>query len=132
MSDTDPTPTPPPAGPPLYALLTAAALLALYIGLTIAMMVRFAGDDKLWEHALLIYNGFTAFAVAAGGVLLGTQIQQANVAAARREAGEAKTDANRARQAVREALTAMEPAAPAERATAADLAAVRSHLLRAI
>ncbi|MDO8377995.1 hypothetical protein [Phenylobacterium sp.] len=128
---TDTTLTPPPAGPPLHALLTAGVLLLLYVGLTVAMMGYFAASEgKLWEHALLIYNGFTAFAVAAGGVLLGTQIQQANVTAARREATEAKSEADRVKQAARAALAATH--APSAAAGAAPLADVRDLLTKAI
>ena len=127
MSDT-PNPL-----PPIHALVTAGVLLALYVGLTIAMVGYFAGsaDGKLWEHALLIYNGFTAFAVAAGGVLLGTQIQQANVAAARREANDAKAEADRVKGAAREALAAVH-AEPASGDKAASLAQVRTLLAKAL
>lgn len=101
MSDPDPAPEPappppPPSAPPLYAQLTAGALLALYVGLTVAMMIH-AG--KSWDHVLLIYNGFTGFALAAAGVLLGTQVQQTTVNTARRDSFEARADATRVRQA---------------------------------
>lgn len=130
---------PPPAkksDPPLYALLTAAVLLLLYCGLTIAMVAEFASsttdaDGKVWERALLIYNSFTAFAVVAGSVLLGTQIQQANVKAARRESDAARGEAERVKQAARNALAATE--ATSTRSTApADLAEVRSLLVQAL
>lgn len=128
---TDTTVTPPSAGPPLHALVTAGVLLLLYVGLTVAMMGYFAASEgKLWEHALLIYNGFTAFAVAAGGVLLGTQIQQANVTAARREATEARSESDRVKQAARAALAATH--APSATAGAATLADVRDLLTKAI
>lgn len=131
MSEADPAPAPPaPSSPPPHALFTAAVLLVLYVGLTISMMAYFAADNThLWEHALLVYNGFTAFAVAAGGVLLGTQIQQANVTAARREATEARAESTRVRQAARQALVALHAAqAPA----AADLAQARTALAEAL
>lgn len=127
---TDTTVTPPPAGPPLHALVTAGVLLLLYVGLTIAMIVLAERGDERWEHALLIYNGFTAFAVAAGGVLLGTQIQQANVTAARREATEARSESDRVKQAARAALAATH--APSTTAGAATLADVRDLLTKAI
>lgn len=129
MTDTTVTP-PPPAGPPLHALVTAGVLLLLYVGLTIAMIFLAEKGDGRWEHALLIYNGFTAFAVAAGGVLLGTQIQQANVTAARREATEAKSESDRVKLAARAALAATH--APSAAAGATSLADVRDLLTRAI
>jgi len=96
-----------PNTPPLHALITAGALLLLYVGLTIAMMAWFAGKTgTLWDHALLIYNGFTGFAVAAGGVLLGTQIQQANVASARRTADRAQREEGRVKRLAGAALAA--------------------------
>lgn len=126
MSDPNPAPTPStpsPSAPPLYAQLTAGVLLALYVGLTVAMLVQF-NPDKLWDHALLIYNGFTAFALAAAGVLLGTHVQQSTVNAARRDSLEARADATRVRQAALAALAATHsPSPPSELKTARDLLA---------
>ena len=127
-----PAPTPATAGPPPHALITAAALLLLYIGLTIAMMSWFSAEpNERWDRVLLIYNGFTAFGLAAGGVLLGTQIQQANVTAARRESDAARGEAERVKQAARNALAATE-ATTMRSATPPDLAEVRSMLVQAL
>lgn len=123
----DPPPLPPgPSGPPFYAQLTAGVLLLLYVGLTVAMMLYF-NTKETWDHALLIYNGFTAFALAAAGVLLGTQVQQATANAARRESLEARAEAARVRQAALAALAATNaPPAPSE------LKAVRDLLTKAL
>ena len=122
MSDVQPGPRPP--GPPFYVLITAAALLALYAGLTIAMMVEYApAGGAQWDRVLVIYNGFTAFAAAAAGALLGTQVQRANVAAARGEAEKAKS-------AIRSALAATESGGATESARAG--ADVRATLLRGL
>ena len=127
-----PTPKSAPSDPPRHALITAAALLLLYIGLTIAMMSWFSAEgDKRWDRVLLIYNGFTAFGLAAGGVLLGTQIQQGNVKAARRESDAARSEAERVKQAARTALAATEATAM-RNAAAPDLAEVRSLLVQAL
>jgi hypothetical protein len=129
-------PSPPsPASPRPYALAAAAVLLALYVGLTIAMVVHFAKappNSPQWEHALLIYNGFTAFAVAAAGVLLGTQIQQTVVASARNEATQAKAESDRLRAAVRGALSTAEAAPSVDDGGEPSLARVRSVLTGAL
>ena len=112
--------TPSVSGPPRYALLTAAVLLALYVGLTVAMIVEYAESTQQmrWDRVLVIYNGFSAFAAAAGGVLLGTQVQRVNLVQARKET-------ERAKSAIREALALTEPAGTttldARSATAADV-----------
>jgi hypothetical protein len=120
---TDPALAPPPTpGPAVYSLLAAAALLLLYIGLTLAMIVYYSdAQPPLWDHVLLIYNGFNAFAVAGGGVLLGTQIQRANVASA-------NTETERVKQAARAALAATEPAKGV--APDSGLSAARAHLMK--
>ncbi len=123
MSDQAPNPAPAP-GPAIYSLLAAAALLLLYIGLTLAMIVYYADDPPpKWDHVLLIYNGFNAFAVAGGGVLLGTQIQRANVASANNEA-------ERVKQAARAALAATEPTEGV--AAASGLSLARANLMKVL
>src|SRR5262249_29156054 len=125
-------PNPPKTGPGWPALITAAALLLLYVGLTIAMISHFAPtpkDDPLWERALLIYNSFMSFAAAAGGAPLGTQIQQAQAGAAHQQAAAATQEADKAKQAAAAALAAThaDPAASAS----APMTAVRASLLKA-
>ena len=125
----------PKSGPGWPALITAAILLALYVGLTIAMIAHFATDttketgQMVWERTLLIYNSFMSFAAAAGGVLLGTQIQQAQVGAAHQQAAAATQEADKAKQAAVGALAAThaDPAASAS----PPMAAVRAELLKA-
>ena len=73
---------------PTYTVWTAVVLVAFYLGLTGFMFWYAGGDPAVWQQRLVVYNGFTAFAATAAGVLLGTQIQQANVTAARTELAE--------------------------------------------
>lgn len=78
-----------PEAKPTYTVWTAVVLVGFYLALTGVMFAQ-AGtiDASAWQNKLIIYNGFTAFAATAAGVLLGTQIQQANVTAARTELAE--------------------------------------------
>lgn len=78
-----------PEAKPTYTLLTAGILVLFYLALTGVMFAQAGNiDPSAWQNKLIIYNGFTAFAATAAGVLLGTQIQQANVTAARTELAE--------------------------------------------
>ena len=80
-----------PEAKPTYTLLTAGILVLFYLALTGVMFAQAGAiDASAWQNKLIIYNGFTAFAATAAGVLLGTQIQQANVTEARAELAEKK------------------------------------------
>lgn len=103
------TPSLPSKPTPWYALAAATILLIAYLVMTGVMFFVFSGkDNPNWQNALTIYSGFQAFATAAGGVLLGTTIQQVRVAAAERDATTAKADRDKAQgviQAARQAVT---------------------------
>lgn len=93
-------------GLPGYAVVTAGVIVAGYLVVSAVMLVVFGFSPRAganWDHALVIYNGYTAFALAAAGVLLGTQIQQGVVNAAQSAARDAKA-AERAAEAKTEAV----------------------------
>jgi hypothetical protein len=75
---------------PTYTVWTAGVLVGFYLIMTAFMFWYAGGDIAVWQQRLVVYNGFTAFAATAAGVLLGTQIQQANVTEARAELAENK------------------------------------------
>jgi hypothetical protein len=121
---------------PRYTVITASVVVGVYLALTGLMLWVFGFDPRPgpnWDHAILIYNSFLGFAFAAGGVLLGTQIQQVNVDAARREAGEAKSETAKVKQAVKNAVTEAGDDRGGANAPdpAARLARVRNALLQA-
>lgn len=92
---------------PRYAVLTAAIILVVYLGLTFIMIFalsKYPNDDPRWTHALLIYNGFMSFATAAAGLLLGTQIQQGAVEASQKDAADAKASEQTTKQAIHDVL----------------------------
>jgi hypothetical protein len=111
---------------PVYALIAAALLLTIYLGMTVVMFWLFSEkDNQHWQNALTIYNGFQAFATAAGGLLLGTTIQRARVAAAEQHATQAKTEsiASRAKlDALRDTLSADAGAGGGDAAASLDAA----------
>ncbi len=72
----------------------AALILAItYLWFTWRIYSDFAMQEPPtgnWDHAMIIYNGITSVGFAAIGVLLGTQVQQTNVAQAQQEAARAR------------------------------------------
>lgn len=112
MADEDPpvtpaTPVAPVSSLPRYTVMTAAIIVGMYLVLTLIMIFSLGAkpdEEPHWQHALLIYNGFMAFATSAAGVLLGTQIQQANVAASQQMAGQAAASEQKVKSAVKDAL----------------------------
>ena len=96
---------------PRYAIISAAIIVLVFLGLTLVMMFSvssYADNDVHWTHSLLIYNSFMSFATAAAGVLLGTQIQQSSVAASQKQATEAKVGEKTAKDAIHNALSLMQ------------------------
>src|SRR5690348_802981 len=72
----------------IAGLLTAAYLV--FVGLLVVWFVVGDGADKKWDHAQIIFNALSAIAFSAVGVLLGTTVQQVNVANAKKETDKAK------------------------------------------
>jgi len=91
-------PPPAPAIPHWRQFSTVAAaalLLALYLYASWYLMGHFTGTNAQgvpvvgelgWSRALVVYNGIASIGFAAAGVLLGTTVQQVNLAAAKADA----------------------------------------------
>lgn len=134
----------PPILLPAYTRRAAVALTAVWLIACGVLYGRFIASEATpsWDKALVLYNGLCAVGFTAVGVLLGTQVQEVNVVAARRDAqaaqrdkAVAQTDAATVRAGARAALRATtagddrgggEAADPAARAR---LDAVRSQLI---
>lgn len=119
-----------------YRLVTAAVILALYAILAVVMLLAGSNwaEDR-WAHALTIFTSFGAIATAAASVLLGVEVQQNNVDAARRRTEEVTGQLAALREAHRIAMaTANGPVATAGNAGSAEdrLERVRSLLADAI
>jgi hypothetical protein len=75
------------------SIIAAAILTGLYVVVAIYLLVHF-GLERIaggnWERSILIFNALSALGFAAAGVLLGTTVQQVNVANAQRETVNAK------------------------------------------
>ena len=73
--------------------IAAWILTGIYVLVAVLLLQRFGfgdGSGGNWERALTIFNAFSAIGFAAVGVLLGTTVQQVNVANAQKEAVDAK------------------------------------------
>jgi len=62
----------------------------IFAGYLFLNFVRVAGDDKQWDHAVVLLNAMSAIGFSAFGVLLGTTVQQVNVANAKKETAKVK------------------------------------------
>lgn len=90
-----------------YRLVAAAVILVAYAGLAGFMMFCAQGwEEPGWSHGLTVFSAFGAIATAAASVLLGVEVQQANVAQANQRADQATANFAAARQAVRSAIAA--------------------------
>ena len=89
----------------------AAALIALAFLVGSGVMLYCFGlntpDKGNWDHAVIVYNALTSVGFTAIGVLLGTQVQQVNVANAKAETKDAKADGNKKATAIRGAVDAL-------------------------
>ena len=89
---------------PWFTLAVAAVLIGFFIWLTYQMfIVRIGASDAQWARSLTIYASIEAFALAAAGVLLGTQVQAGRVRAAEIRADSKEKEAERAKAAKAEA-----------------------------
>lgn len=79
-------------------IVAAALLTVFYLGTAWYLLNHFAlpaNPEGNWERALTLLNGIAAIGFAAAGVLLGTSVQQVNVASAQKEASDQKAKADR-------------------------------------
>ena len=102
MSDgTQPLPT-----PTRLPMIAAAVVAVVFLAMSIWLLSKF-GED--WSHAVVIYNAVCSIAFTAFGVLLGSKVQEVNVAKATASATEAKADATKKADAIKSALTTLRP-----------------------
>lgn len=107
-----------------WITLSVAIILALlYVGASWLLLNHFVlskppGDDATWQRALVIYNGIASVGFAAIGVLLGTSVQQVNLAAAQKDANAAKQEASDKGNVIKGALDKLSGVAPPSSAEA--------------
>lgn len=100
----DPTPAPQSARLPWPTVLTAFLLVIFFGWMTYQMfVVRIDQDDAHWARSLEIYTAIESFALAAAGVLLGTQIQAGRVAAAEELAKRKEIESDQQKQRAKKA-----------------------------
>ena len=103
------------SNPTRITLIAAIVLTVIYVVWSWYVFSKFAmqtpPNGSSWDHAMVIYNGVASIGFAAIGVLLGTQVQQTNVARAHEEAAGAKADAAKKGEVIKrvEELTRSEP-----------------------
>lgn len=111
---------------PSYRLITAAVLLVTYLvfaGVLLWLLYHVKENAPDWSQVLVVFNAVGALATAAVGVLLGVEVQQANVDTAqqRAEHNAAEAARNAAQSARKDAgmLAALGSLDAAQAATAA-------------
>ncbi len=78
--------------------VAAWGITIVYFVVAAVLLWRFGLGDGAggnWERALVVFNSLSAIAFAAVGALLGTTVQQVNVAKAQKEAADARASENR-------------------------------------
>jgi hypothetical protein len=92
----------------IIALISALIIVALYVASSWFLLQHFVLTQSLpdlsWSRAMVIYNGIASAGFAAIGVLLGTSVQQVNLAAAQTGLAKAQTDSDNKTQAIKTAL----------------------------
>ena len=104
---------------PSYRLIAAGLILLVYFGISAVILSNLFGDSALknWDQIIVIFNAVGTLATAACGVLLGVEVQKANVDAARGKAEALKRQVSRKDAAALEALGHLEPGDPNSPAT---------------
>jgi len=112
-------------------LIAAGVIVAIYFIVAGVLLYELyqprQGVD--WDHVLTIFNAIGAVATAAAGVLLGVQIQQGHVDAAKRAEEAKAADVTRKDVALRQALEQLDPPGAA---ASIDSSAIRRTLQQAI
>jgi hypothetical protein len=118
---------------PSYRLIAAGLILLVYFGISGVILASLLGNTPLknWDQIIVIFNAVGALATTACGVLLGVEVQQANVDAARGESQSLSRQVGRKDAAALEALGHLEATNPAARG-ADPLAGARSALQRGL
>lgn len=87
------------------AMIAAAVVAVIYLVAAWYLFEKFAlpaQPEGNWERALSIFSGISTVGLAAIGVLIGTSIQQGNVANAQKQATEQKARTDRVEKPSRE------------------------------
>ncbi len=122
---------------PSYRLITAGVLLLAYLAFAgvLLWLLYSVPREKApeWNNVLVIFNAIGALATAAVGVLLGVEVQQANVEAAQMRAEQSAAETARKNTGIFAALASLEGATTMA-ATSADpgLSAARTALHAAL
>ncbi|TMJ16147.1 MAG: hypothetical protein E6G94_04945 [Alphaproteobacteria bacterium] len=99
---------------PSYRLITAAVILIAYAVVAGVVLYKVIGGsplaDATWNQVVLVFNAVGALATTAAGVLLGAEVQQANVRSAQRDAQSLAAAAARKHEAALNALASLDPA----------------------
>lgn len=106
VSPQEPAATPTPSCPSRTSLIAALVVAIVFLGVSIWLLSKF-GDD--WNHVTVVYNALCSIAFTAFGVLLGSKVQEVNVAKATATATDAKADAAKKSDAIKTALTTLRP-----------------------
>jgi cytochrome bd-type quinol oxidase subunit 2 len=108
---------------PSYRLITAGILLLAYLvfaGVLLGQLYSVPKDKAPdWNNVLVVFNAIGALATAAVGVLLGVEVQQANVDSAQKRAEQSAAEAARKSTGILAALGSLEGTA-SQAATSAD------------
>lgn len=116
---------------PTYRLYVAGGVLALYLIVAGTLIWNILSADipaARWDQVIVIFNAIGALATTAAGVLLGVEIQQGNVDAARHDARNSAAAAARKDEAARAALEHLEDGGTASATVAADASISRARL----
>jgi hypothetical protein len=116
---------------PSYRLYVAGGILAIYLiiaGMLVWKVLSPGIPAQNWDQVIVIFNAIGTLATIAAGVLLGVEIQQGNVDAARHEARNSAAVAARKDEAVRAALEHLEGAGATSAAVATDASVSRARL----
>jgi hypothetical protein len=97
---------------PSYRLIAACIILIAYFTVAGVLLSNLyhpgSGPAPEWDHVLVVFNAIGALATTAAGVLLGVEIQQANVRAATKDAQNQVKTVERKNAAITTALENLE------------------------
>jgi hypothetical protein len=96
---------------PSYRLITAGVILILYFAIAAVVLYNVIGTpvaETTWSQIVFVFNAIGALATTAAGILLGAEVQQANVRGAQRDSQAHAAAAARKDQAALDALASLD------------------------
>jgi hypothetical protein len=96
---------------PSYRLITAGVILIVYFAVAAVVLYNVIGTtvaESTWSQVVFVFNAIGALATTAAGVLLGAEVQQANVRGAQRDSQAHAAAAARKDQAALDALASLD------------------------